>query len=464
MSGVPSATRHPARSSGSFSINCSGKLDKMNLSLVCTLLLSFLPFLAALYSAKSQVVQVGANDFDKEVLKFPGVVIVEFYAPWCGHCKSLAPEYEKAAKLLHGVVKVVAVDATAHESLAQKYQIQGFPTLKVFGADKKSPVDYQGQRTSDGIVTECMKAANNLVKDRKAGKTKKSEKSGGGEKAEKKSKKGSKSAVIELTDANFDALVLESNDHWLVEFYAPWCGHCKKLAPEWEQAAGRLAPQGVKLGAVDATVHTDLAQKYGIKGFPTIKLFGAGSKSGMPQDYQGAREADAIVDFATTTLEQADVPISINQLTSKDVFAQACADKHVKVCAILFVPHILDTGAKGRNDYLAVYQDLAKSFRKMPFAFLWSEAGAQEQLENTIELNGNVPTIAVLSLEKNVFAVPKASWSKKNMQSFLSGVLSGTEKTFALPKVPSVVSVDGWDGKDGQIVEEAPLDDLYNDL
>eukprot|EP01031_Cornospumella_fuschlensis_P037956 gene37956-46113_t len=84
----------------------------MNLSLLATLLLSFLPFLTALYSAKSQVVQVGANDFDKEVLKFPGVVIVEFYAPWCGHCKNLAPEYEKAAKLLHGVVKVVAVDAT----------------------------------------------------------------------------------------------------------------------------------------------------------------------------------------------------------------------------------------------------------------------------------------------------------------------------------------------------------------
>ena len=52
-------------------------------------------------------------------------------APWCGHCKSLAPEYDKAASLLKGVVKVVAVDATAVESLARKYQIQGFPTIKV---------------------------------------------------------------------------------------------------------------------------------------------------------------------------------------------------------------------------------------------------------------------------------------------------------------------------------------------
>ncbi len=82
--------------------------------------------------------------------------------------------------------------------MARKYQIQGFPTIKVFGDNKKSPSDYQGQRTADGIVTEAMKQASSLVKDRKSGK-KSSSSSDKKEKKEKKEKKGSGSDVIELT-------------------------------------------------------------------------------------------------------------------------------------------------------------------------------------------------------------------------------------------------------------------------
>jgi protein disulfide-isomerase A6 len=330
---------------------------------------------------------------------------------------------------LKGVVKVVAVDATAHQQIASKYQVQGFPTIKIFGADKKTPIDYQGQRTADAMVKEAMKAANQLIKDRTSGGSKSS---GSKDKKEKKDKKKdsgkAKSNVIELTDANFNALVLDSNDHWLVEFYAPWCGHCKALAPEWEKAANALVSQGVKVGAVDATVHQTLASKYGIRGFPTIKLFGAGPKTGSPQDYQGAREADAIIQYALATLESSGAPVSMNEITSTKVFEESCSGQSAasKLCAIVFLPHILDTGAEGRNKYLEMFQDIAKSLRKMPISFLWTEANAQSELESVLGINGNFPTVAVLSLEKNVFAVPKVSWSKKNIQSFLNGAISGT--------------------------------------
>lgn len=81
--------------------------------------------------------------------------------------------------------------------------------------------------------------------------------------------------VIVLTDKNFDSTVFGSKDIWMVEFYAPWCGHCKALEPEWNSAATQLKGQ-VKFAKVDATVETELAQRFGVKGYPTIKYFDYG--------------------------------------------------------------------------------------------------------------------------------------------------------------------------------------------
>ena len=79
---------------------------------------------------------------------------------------------------------------------------------------------------------------------------------------------------MELTESNFKKLVLQSDDMWLIEFFAPWCGHCKNLEPHWKSAAGELKGK-VKLGAVDATVHQELAQKYGVRGKVQINEYEA---------------------------------------------------------------------------------------------------------------------------------------------------------------------------------------------
>ena len=247
------------------------------------------------------------KEFKSEVLNFPGIAIVEFYAPWCGHCKNLEPEFKKAASALSGVVKVVAVDATVHGSLAQKYGVQGYPTLKMFGLDKKKPSDYQGERKSDAIISGCMKAANGLVKDRKAGKkgsptskpptgapsSKPAPAPPSGDEGNNKRKtKADVSDVVTLTQDNFQSLVMDSDEHWLVEFYAPWCGHCKQLLPEIEVAAGLLKDiqPPVTCVKIDATVETKTADKYQVYGFPTLKLF----IDGKPIDYTGGRTAEAM--------------------------------------------------------------------------------------------------------------------------------------------------------------------------
>jgi protein disulfide-isomerase A6 len=117
------------------------------------------------------------------------------------------------------------------------------------------------------------------------------------------------------------------------------------------------------------------------------------------------------------------VPPEIKQITSSDSFKESC--ESTKLCAIVFVPHILDSGADGRNTLLELLGTIANKFRTQPFTFIWSEAGAQMDLEEALKINAVYPSVAVMSYEKKMFAVNRISWSKKNIESFLNGVLSG---------------------------------------
>ncbi|KAJ6786606.1 hypothetical protein PWT90_11280 [Aphanocladium album] len=96
-------------------------------------------------------------------------MIVEFYAPWCGHCKNLQPAYEKAARNLEGLAKVAAVDCDeeANKQFCGSMGVQGFPTLKIVRPGKKAgrPVieDYNGGRTASAISEAVTAKINKYV-------------------------------------------------------------------------------------------------------------------------------------------------------------------------------------------------------------------------------------------------------------------------------------------------------------
>ncbi|KAG8865352.1 protein disulfide-isomerase precursor [Tulasnella sp. 330] len=100
------------------------------------------------------------------------------------------------------------------------------------------------------------------------------------------------SDVIDLTMDDFESVVGKEN-LILVEFFAPWCGHCKALAPEYEKAATELAEKNIKIAKVDCVDQGELCGQHGVTGYPSLKVF----RDGTPTDYGGPRKADGIVSY-----------------------------------------------------------------------------------------------------------------------------------------------------------------------
>ncbi|KAG6602854.1 protein disulfide-isomerase domain [Phytophthora cinnamomi] len=255
----------------------------------------------AAQSAQAAPVALTEATFDHQTSS--GVWFIKFYAPWCGHCKKLAPtidELSEADGLAEKDVHVAKVDCTTERTVCERFSVGSYPTLKVVAAGKS--YDYNGRRdvpTMVAFATEGYKkdfgervlSYAEFVEQRKAA-------------AAEQAENERRSAVVQLSTASFEEEVLDSKDPWLIKFYAPWCGHCKRLAPTWNKLSRTLKENGSKtrVAKVDCTVHRRVCSRFGVNGYPTLVFV----NEGQVYRYKGGRSLPAFLDFVESGWKKAE--------------------------------------------------------------------------------------------------------------------------------------------------------------
>lgn len=237
---------------------------------------------------QSEVAHLSEEDF-KPFLKKKKHVLVMFYAPWCGHCKKAKPEMTAAAAHFaeDSKVEVAAVDCTTDNSVCSAFEVSGFPTFKYFHYYNKEQKSYDGGRTSKDFISFLAEPLSPFAGQPPP------------PPSPEEQWQGLEGGVFlkHLTEAEWEHY-LRYKETVLVMFYAPWCGHCKAMKADYALAAKQLTEAGVShvLGAVDATVEHELGKRYGVRGYPTLKLFRRGKEV---EDYSGGRNRKDIVSYVT---------------------------------------------------------------------------------------------------------------------------------------------------------------------
>ena len=211
--------------------------------------------------------------------------MVVFHAPWCGHCKALAPVVEELAKQRPDI-KVLKINASKYGSEMRENaaafnnimsDVPGFPTIVFFGNGERQV--HAGQRTVENLAAQYdayqtgpAKAASPAL-------------SGGGEEYK------------DMSPAQVRGV-----EYGIVMFHWHKCGHCIRFMPAFREFQAWAAEHAahITVGSVECPSSPEgqaLAHEYGVRGFPTLKVF----YDGKATDYAGARSLEALKEHAHAT-------------------------------------------------------------------------------------------------------------------------------------------------------------------
>ncbi|KAF9985215.1 protein disulfide isomerase (PDI) protein [Mortierella antarctica] len=369
--------------------------------------------LAGLYSAKDSVVDLTTHNFQSEVMDSDHVVMVEFYAPWCGHCKNLVPQYKAAAENLRGIAKLGAIDCDndMNKPLCSQYGIQGFPTIKVFPPSKsgkkgvKYPQDYQGERTAAAMAKHVVKLLPN---------------------------------DIQLVSSNPSSEKITNIDEFAANDSKPRALLFTEKAESSAMYKGLATGLKGRMSVAEMRKPSEEAKKkFKITKLPTLVVFSKGSQE--PSLYSGVMKQAPIAEFlnqyAEPALDTKTTDDNVRQIVDQAQFDKECLNKRGScVIAFLVVESEYPESVELHEHNLDILRQVKKAAHEAnkPQHFMWMSAldSNVNALRDQFQISSDVPGLLLIHPTKKAFVPFIGRFDVEGIKEWLSDASTGRARAF----------------------------------
>jgi DnaJ family protein C protein 10 len=242
-------------------------------------------------SFRSVVHELDGPDLIAHALEEKQTWFVDFYAPWCHHCRDVWPEWNLAAHsddLPHSV-HFGKINCETHHDLCAEHHVHGYPTFLLFHAGVRHQFDFDA-RTSGEFVRFVKETLEPIE--------------------EEFTPDSYKQLIADPTTRTENDDPDQMSERWVIDFFAPWCSHCHVMSPKFREAAKALRGV-VKFGKLNCELDASFCMQLGIRAYPTIWRFEPNQPRLRPTaQYPGLPDPKLILDFA-----MAEVPDFVTELT-----------------------------------------------------------------------------------------------------------------------------------------------------
>ncbi|KAF8996782.1 thioredoxin domain-containing 5 [Cyathus striatus] len=265
-------------------------LLRILISLPLSLIASLFLFSNALPVQTLELKELTPDNFKEQTAT--GFWFIEHYSPYCGHCRKFAPTWEKLVEDMVTEIpslNFAQVNCVVHGDLCNANDIRGYPTM-LFFSDGKITDEYKGSRALPDLKDWLKSRAPSTPPSSPSPPPPPSPPS---PPVVSKPAPNQLGEVVSVTAKTFGHMLAEGPA--FVKFFAPWCGHCKKLAPTWKQLAKHMQGK-LTVAEVNCDDESALCAAHGIKGYPTLMFFAEGSSTGV--EYTAGRKFDQLKAFS----------------------------------------------------------------------------------------------------------------------------------------------------------------------